>query len=124
MKVKEFRTSNNAIELNHSIMIESDRESKVEKSGYIPAKKRIENMMIAGQRLVASRNQLYDDPSGEDEDIPLDRTRNPGYDMADASQDMMSVNERLKASQKAAKDAARSKEKAQEEPKKDKEGGE
>ena len=81
-------------------------------------------MMIAGQRLVASRNILYDDPSGEDEDIPIDRTRNPGYDMADASQDMMSVNERLKASQKAAKDAARSKEKAQEEPKKDKEGGE
>ena len=119
MKVKEFRTSNNAIELNHSIMIESDKESKVEKSGYIPAKKRIENMMLAGQRLVASRNQLYDDPTGMDEDIPIDRTRNPGYDMADASQDMMSVNERLKASQKAAEDAARSKEKAQEEPKKD-----
>ena len=124
MKVKEFRTSNNAIELNHSIMIESDQESIVEKSGYIPAKKRIENIMIAGQRLIASRNQLYDDPSGEDEDIPIDRTRNPGYDMADASQDMMSVNERLKASQKAAEDAARSKEKAQKEPKKEKEGGE
>lgn len=124
MKVKEFRTSNNAIELNHSVMVESDQESKVEKSGYIPAKKRIENMMIAGQRLVASRNQLYDDPTGMDEDIQIDVTRNPGYDMADASQDMMSVNDRLKASQNAAKEAARSKKKAQEEPEKEKEGGE
>ena len=124
MKVKEFRTSNNAIELNHSVMVESDKESIVEKSGYIPAKKRIENMMLAGQRLIASRNALYDDPTGEDDDIPLDKTRNPGYDMADASQDMMSVNERLKASQKAAEDAARSKGKAQEEPKNDKGGGE
>ena len=124
MKVKEFRTSNNAIELNHSVMVESDKESIVEKSGYIPAKKRIENMMLAGQRLVASRNQLYDDPTGEDDDIPLDKTRNPGYDMADASQDMMNVTERLKASQKAAEDAAKVKEKAQEEQKKNKEGGE
>lgn len=124
MKIKEFRTSNNAIELNHSVMVESDQESKVEKSGYIPAKKRIENMMLAGQRLVESRNLLYDDMTGMDEDIPIDVTRNPGYDMADASQDMMSVNERLKASQKAAEEAARSKEKAQDEPKEEKEGGE
>ena len=37
----------------------------VETAGYIPAQKRIENLMLAGQRLVAYRMELYDCPAGE-----------------------------------------------------------
>ena len=32
----------------------------VEKAGYIPAKDRIENMILAGQRLIEHRMSMYD----------------------------------------------------------------
>ena len=59
----------------------------VERSGYVPAKVRIENMMLAGQRLVESRNVRYDFDGDVDEYFD-DPTRSPGFDMADASQMM------------------------------------
>ena len=77
-------------------------EKLVETAGYIPAQKRIENLMLAGQRLVASRQALYDCQGGEsfDDSIECDPTRNPGYDMADAFQDSLAVSDRLAESQK------------------------
>ena len=73
-------------------------EKLVETAGYIPAQKRIENLMLAGQRLVASRQALYDCQGGEefDDTIPFDPTRDPGYDLADAAQDSLGIAERLK----------------------------
>jgi len=72
---------------------------KVEKAGYIPAKKIIEQMVMAGMRLKAFREDNYDlGPEDDDEDLAIgDPTRSPGFDMADASQIAMELNRRKKA---------------------------
>lgn len=59
-------------------------KSIVESAGYIPAQKRIENMILAGQRLVDSRKEQYDFDGEVDEDY-TDPSRSPNFDMADAS---------------------------------------
>lgn len=57
----------------------------VEKAGYIPAQARIENMILAGQRLVEHRKEMYDFSDGKDIDESFtDPTRSKNYDMADA----------------------------------------
>lgn len=58
----------------------------VERAGYISAQKRIENMILAGQRLVDYRKSQFDF-EGDKIDFDFDDpTRNPNFDMADASQ--------------------------------------
>ena len=60
-------------------------KSLVEKAGYIPAQARIENMILAGQRLVEHRKEMYDFSDGKDIDESFtDPTRSKNYDMADA----------------------------------------
>lgn len=57
----------------------------VERAGYIPAKARVESMLAAGQRLVAFR-EGYE--FGSEKEVPHgyhDPTRDPGFDLADAS---------------------------------------
>lgn len=57
----------------------------VEKAGYIPAQARIENMILAGQRLIEHRKELYDFSDGKDiDDTFSDPTRSKNYDMSDA----------------------------------------
>ena len=57
----------------------------VEKAGYIPAQARIENMILAGQRLIEHRKELYDFSDGKDIDENFtDPTRSKNYDMSDA----------------------------------------
>ena len=57
----------------------------VEKAGYIPAQARIENMILAGQRLIEHRKELYDFSDGKDIDESFtDPTRSKNYDMSDA----------------------------------------
>ena len=57
----------------------------VEKAGYIPAQARIENMILAGQRLVEHRKEMYDFSDGQDIDETFsDPTRSKNYDMSDA----------------------------------------
>lgn len=57
----------------------------VEKAGYIPAQARIENMILAGQRLVEHRKEMYDFNDGNDIDETFsDPTRSKNYDMSDA----------------------------------------
>lgn len=78
-------------------------ESLVEPEGYIPAEKQIANMLLAGERLIAGRREAYD--FGPDEDVPDDidiRTRRPGYDMADGTQDLLLVAQRLKEQEEEA----------------------
>lgn len=82
--------------------------SMTEKAGYIPAKARIENMMLAGQRLVAHRAEMYDftDFKQIDESF-IDPTRSKNFDMADATQFALNIEnnkkqaDALKASQTA-----------------------
>lgn len=58
----------------------------VERAGYIPAQVRIENMMAAGQRLIAHRAEMYDfkNMSEIDENF-IDPTRSKNFDLADAT---------------------------------------
>lgn len=57
----------------------------VEKAGYIPAQARIENMILAGQRLVEHRKEMYDFSDGKDIDESFtDPTRSKNFDMSDA----------------------------------------
>ena len=59
----------------------------VEKAGYIPAKDRIENMILAGQRLIEHRMSMYDfDSNKELDENYFDPTRSKNFDMADAFQ--------------------------------------
>lgn len=72
--------------------------SLVEKAGYVSAQKRIESLILAGHRLQESRIAQYDfEHNNLDEDFD-DPTRTPGYDMADAFQANLTVQERLRQS--------------------------
>lgn len=72
----------------------------VETAGYIPANVQIEQMIAAGERLGTYRKELYDVDVPVD-DLDLDPTRTPNFDMADASKIQQSIKGRL-AEQKAA----------------------
>jgi len=72
------------------------KRNKVERSGYVSAQKRIENLIQAGVRLKSYRQEQYDfDHNNIDEDA-YDRTRRKGYDMGEAFQDGLKVEARLK----------------------------
>ena len=64
-------------------------ELLVEKGGYIPMKRQIEQFMTSGERLANARKAMslgYDFAPGEDVDENYyDPTREPGFDLADAS---------------------------------------
>ena len=85
---------------------EVDPSSETEQAGYIPATKQIENMILAGRRLDSSRLQ-YDFASEEEIDEELyDPTRSGNFDLADATQAQIAVQQSLqeqavKASQTA-----------------------
>ena len=97
------------------VKLEINKDEKlVETAGYIPAQKRIENMINAGQRLVDYRKSQYDfdDEKSIDPDF-RDPGRSLNFDMADATQLQLSTAERLRASQ-ARQEAARAAAKAKE----------
>ena len=73
-------------------------ELLVETAGYVPAEQRIRAIMMAGQRLVESRRAEYDYDS--EDDISEDRydpTRDPGYDLADATQAALAIQSRIRS---------------------------
>jgi len=72
-------------------------EILVEKVGYISAKDRIENLLLAGHRLENYRKEQYDFDSVDNIDESFtDPTRNKSYDMADAFQDTIALNAKFK----------------------------
>lgn len=71
-------------------------EILIEKAGYISAEKRITNLMLAGQRLVESRKAQYDFPDGNVDEDFSDPTRRKGYDLADSTQDRLSLSVKIK----------------------------
>lgn len=81
----------------------------VDKAGYVSAETRIKNLMQAGIDLRDSRRGSYDSEDGSEPDI--DPTRNPGYDLADAHEQGMSVAERLRK-KKEEMDAKKAKERS------------
>lgn len=58
-----------------------------EKYGFINTERQIKNMMLSGERLYRARAQMFDLQEGDDfdENYPLDPTRSPNFDLADAS---------------------------------------
>lgn len=72
-----------------------------ETAGYVSTKRRIEEMIQAGERLVQARQEQFDfmDEVDMDEQDP-DPTRQPGFDLADASMIAQDLRFRLKAQQK------------------------
>lgn len=89
--------------------IKAAGECTVCTTGYVSLKDTIESMFISGQNLMSSRDGQYDmevdvDENGnykftEEQESFYDPTRAPGYDMADAFQDMVSVEERVSSRQ-------------------------
>ena len=68
-------------------------EILVERVGYISARDRIENLLLAGHRLESYCKEQYDFDSVENIDESFtDPTRNKNYDMADAFQDTIVLN--------------------------------
>lgn len=66
-----------------------------EQAGYVPAKRKIEEMIYAGKRLVESRREQFD--SVDDSEPEIDPTRDPNFDLADASILKRQVASRLRA---------------------------
>lgn len=73
----------------------------VERTGYIPAQKRIENLINAGQRLKDFRSDQFDFPDEKSiNDEFFDPTRRKNFDMADASQMSYQTEHNIKQSQR------------------------
>lgn len=59
-------------------------EKLVESAGYLPAEKRITNIMLAGQRLSDYRKATFDFPDGNIDEDFYDPTRDKNFDIVDA----------------------------------------
>lgn len=79
-----------------------DKETIVEQTGYEPADRKIMNMIYAGQRLKEARKEMYDYEGDNDIDIPIDPTRKPGLDLAEASSILADTQARINAANMAA----------------------
>lgn len=91
----------------------NDGPELVETQGYVPAKKQIEDMIYAGERLAAARSEAYDYASQDmDDGVTMDPTRSPGFDLADAAVLRRQAESRLK-DQKDAADKVTAAQKAQ-----------
>lgn len=78
----------------------------LERQGYVSAKDRIEAILMAGKRLIETRGFQYDfEPGKEIDEDYYDPTRNKAYDMVDAFQDGIALEERFKEVRKKAKEA-------------------
>jgi len=74
-------------------------EKLVETAGYIPAHKQIENLLMAGKRLVSFREQYDFTGDKEIDESFTDPTRARNFDLADASQLALQVEENLRRPQ-------------------------
>jgi hypothetical protein len=76
----------------------NDGSTITEQAGYIPPRIQIENMINAGKRLDQYRKEMYDfPPDAEVPDDFEDPTRNPGFDMADATKLAREIRTRLRS---------------------------
>lgn len=76
------------------VLEENSGEILVETAGFKPVKDLINELIQAGKRL--KDHSPYDyGPEDDDDDGYIDRTRDVGYDLADASRDARDVSDRL-----------------------------
>lgn len=78
------------------------KKTIVDPSGYLDPQRRIENLILAGERLDVYRKDMYQYPYDENEDIEDESTDDPtmvpGYDLADAHLDAQRAMSRLRRS--------------------------
>lgn len=83
-------------------------EILVEKVGYISAQKRIENLMLAGERLVASRTEAFDFAEGKEPDLEFsDFTRSKNIDRVDIDEAQAYLEKKSKLMANDIKDKAK-----------------
>lgn len=92
-KIKEEHTKETAklegfrVDKDLSQLEFNSGECMVDSTGYIPIGEQINRMIRDGERLKLARKENYDyGPETKDEDIKEDVTRNPNFDLADASE--------------------------------------
>ena len=76
---------------------------RTESAGYIPAEAQIELFIQAGRKLDQARKEQYD--FSADEEVPddfIDPTRSGGFDLADATQLGIAVNQKIENQAKKA----------------------
>ena len=86
-----------------------DEHSLVETAGYVPTEKKIQQMMLAGERLLAVTADQYDYSGDYDEDdFDIDPTRSGNFDLVDGQRILadleakkLAYEEALRASQTA-----------------------
>lgn len=83
-------------------------EIRVEKAGYISAQKRIENLILAGQRLVKSRSESYDF-NGEPDLEYVDISRSKNVDIVDIDHATEYLETKAKKASKDLTDKAKKK---------------
>ena len=77
----------------------------VETTGYRSTKQQVAEYMAAGLQLQNYRNEMYDFETEDKVDEEYeDRTRTPGYDPADATQDLRNAEKRLRQQAAVAKE--------------------
>lgn len=92
-------------------------ELLVETAGYISAKERIENIMLAGQRLDNYRKGRFDFEDEKSIDMSfVDPTREKGFDLADATQAELGVTARLEDQKRVTDEALKASQTALEAP--------
>jgi len=70
----------------------------VESAGYQTRTQKVTSYMQAGARLTAVRSEMYDYYDDENiEDMVVDPTRRKNFDIAEASQMMRDLNDRIRA---------------------------
>lgn len=79
---------------------------KVDTAGYVSAEKRITSLMLAGQRLMMIRREMFDDPDGKVDDMPVHPLRDRGLDLAEVGELQRTVNARVIARMKEREQAA------------------
>lgn len=77
------------------------QKSEVETAGYMTAQQRIENMMLAGRKLVQYRREQFDFPDGQIDESFTDPTRSKNFDFADGTRLARIAEDSLRASQAA-----------------------
>lgn len=79
-------------------------ESLTEQAGYISAEEQIYRLIQAGERLMSYRKEQYDFEAGENIDMNIEiPIRDPNFDMADASEIKLNLENKEKSKKKEEK---------------------
>jgi conjugal transfer/entry exclusion protein len=104
----------NSITARKTAKLEDNNGLRMVEPGYIRAKDRIENMLFAGERLLAARASYYDFEGDKIDDNIDIRTRSKSYDMAEATQDMLEVQSNIEEKKKVRQEKKKNEKKVDE----------